>query len=339
MESPVNRLCYVLLLSSMTACSWSQPPIAVRPSANPLNPSTPIVRQALASSIPISSIAKAEASPLPSPEVSPSNTLVLPIPSVIASSSPTPSPSPSLVSGTQSSSGSSGGGGSSFVVPAPLPPTPAPTPTPLPIPTPTMPPDGKPVIHDVRLADGPSILGAGAPGALRSNYLGGVIQLHAIGYFFEPSIQDVSVLLDNRIAFNLIDSSNYVLKFQLETQNIPDLYLEGAHRIKVTVGNEVIEDQVLVGVPITQVSLFPQISEAEIITQGNQKVLRVSGKHLMLNPRFSQAKIDGTIVPVLQVTREANQSVMQISLPAGFDENTSHQLVYSSPFGVAFKSF
>src|SRR5690606_7823493 len=105
--------------------------------------------------------------------------------------------------------------------------------TPLPIPTPTVPPNNQPAISDLRLPEGPSVLGKEAPGALRADYTGGTITLHAIGYFFDPQPQQVSLKLNNSLDFALTATSNYVLTFTLNTQQIPDLYLEGPHWIKL----------------------------------------------------------------------------------------------------------
>lgn len=278
----------------------------------------------------------------------PDSVTVTPVPSVKGSLSPVstvldmtesvsptpvlPSASASLVQPGDTNSGGAGGSRK---------PVTSPSPTPLPIPTPTMPSNHEAALADLRLPEGPSVLGKDAPGALRADYTGGSIILHAIGYFFDPQPQDVSLSLNNSLDFNLVSASNYVLTFALDTKNIPDLYLEGPHWITLKIKTLEIERQILVGLPITQVSLFPAISGAEVVSsvQTQSSVLEVEGLHFMMNPRFAQAKIDGEVVPILNTHLSQEQSVMQVQLPSGFTEEGSHQLIYSTPFGIAFKSF
>jgi len=196
------------------------------------------------------------------------------------------------------------------------------------------------VIHDLRLPDGPSVLGNQAPGALRADYTGGQITLHAIGYFFDPLPQDVSLRLNNSLDFSLTTASNHVLTFSMSTEKIPDLYLEGPHWLKLQVGNTVLEDQLRVGAPITQVNLFPSLASAELVSAASgHTVLQVVGSHLMLNPRFAQARIDDQVVPVLQVQLQGEQAMMQVQLPENFSAQGSHELIYSTSFGVAFQTF
>lgn len=326
----------VLLLTGLNACQpQAAQPVQTRTAPMPEAPA-------------ISDTARPGpvASPRPTPTTAPAATGRSPtlVEQPIPTASPTPTQPAHTGSAAGSSSGGSSGSGGSGGPPASSAPAnpPTPTPTPLPIPTPTAPPDGVPVIHDLRLPDGPSVLGNSAPGALRADYTGGQISLQAIGYFFDPLAQDVSLRLNNSLDFSLQEASNYVLHFGLDTGQIPDLYLEGPHWIRLQVGSTVIEDQLRVGAAITPAHLYPALLSAALVSSTDgQTVLEVVGTHLMRNPRFAQARINDQVVPVLQVwpTAQQNQALMHVRLPDNFTASGSHDLTYSSPFGTAFYRF
>lgn len=267
----------------------------------------------------------------------------LPAPAASASPQLTPQPTPSVTStgsststasGSTGSSGTSGGGGSFATAPS----------TPLASPAPTAPPDGRPVLNDLRLLGGGSVLGAQAPAALTPDFAGQTLQIEALGYFFVQPGDTVRLTLDNSIALQLTTVSNTRLVAQLNTAYLADLYLSGPHKLELQTPREAQHHQIRVGSPAQPLALQAQLESVQVIRDANQTplYLELTGRQLMLNPNFSQVRIGGEVAPVVDSQLAPDGLVtLQIVLPdpALFALPGQHSLQYQDPFSLVFKSF
>jgi len=246
-----------------------------------------------------------------------------------------PPESPSAASGSSGSAGSfSAGAGVSSTSTAAATPTPAPT----------VPPAGRPVLDDLRLMGGGSVLGANAPDALIPDFAGKTIQLEALGYFFVQPGDALRLTLDNSIELELSSVSNTRLVAQLNTAYLADLYLSGPHKLVLQTPLEAQHHQIKIGPPTQTLALQAQIETVNVIRDANQTplYLEVTGRQLMLNPNFAQLRLGGEVAIIFdsQLTPDGLVT-LQAALPdpTVFAQPGNHSLQYQDPFSLAFKSF
>jgi len=234
------------------------------------------------------------------------------------------------------------------------------------------------LISEIVLTEtGESILGAEAPASIQAHYdqdhevsitIKGNFQtapsmsLEHLQFTLEPSVlhlglvgkePPVRVTLDHTILLTPVSASATEIVATLNTRGIPELYLKGLHTLTVAAGQLLIERKVQVGEPLSvPASLNPVIDQVEILYDENNKPinLRLHGQHLMLQPKFSYAQVNGEFgfghQTAVKVATDAEgleslnwQSIVHLPAPSNFDPDQTHALMYVTPFGATFTTF
>jgi len=237
--------------------------------------------------------------------------------------------------------------------------------------------------HTMQIAEivltetGESILGADAPASIQAHYdqdhevsitirgdfkTAPSMSLEHLQFTLEPSVlhlglvgkePPVRVTLDHIILLTPVSASATEIVATLNTRGIPDLYLKGLHTLTVAAGQLLIERKVQVGEPLSvPASLNPVIEQVEILyDEANKPInLRLHGQHLMLQPKFSYAQINGEFgfghQTAVKVATDAEgqellnwQSIVHLPAPSDFDPDQIHDLMYVTPFGATFTTF
>lgn len=318
-------LCVCILGLLLAACQPVSTPGAVQPvlpvsgassSPKPLpqSSSQPLVVNSPSPTVAISVV--------PLPSGNPSS----PLPALLPSASPSPIASVGNNTWGSSSSGGGGAGGQ-------------------PVAQATVPPNGQPVLDDLRLVNGGSVLGADAADAIIPNFHGKVVRLEASGYFFVGAGDPVRLVMDNGIVWEVTSISQTRIEARLETAYIADLYLTGPHKFVLELPLATLQYQVRVGTPELELFLQPEILSVTVVRNESQTPvqLEVKGRQLMLNPNFAQVKINGEIVSVLETAAASDGSqTLQVALPSDvsvFAENNHHVLSYQTPMGLTVHYF
>lgn len=188
------------------------------------------------------------------------------------------------------------------------------------------------------------------------------VQLEHMQFTLEPAIlhlglvgkePPVRVTLDHTILLTPVSASATEIVASLNTRGIPDLLLKGLHTLTLAAGQLLIERKVKVGEPLSiPASLNPVIEQVEVLYDAANKPinLRLHGQHLMLQPKYSYAQVNGefgfghqTAVRVSTDTEGQEslhwQSIVHLPVPADFDPDATHDLMYITPFGATFTSF
>ncbi len=227
------------------------------------------------------------------------------------------------------------------------------------------------LITDIVLtATGESIMGPSALIGLRPDYAGTEIGLTIKGQFekrnekafklkdflfqFEtPLVQQsfigkepqARVLLDDSILLQVESVTKTEIKVRLNTQLLPDLYLKGNHRLSIELDRWYTDALLNVGepAPVEVSALQPRIESVEVLRErGKPLHIKLTGRGFLVFPKFSYATIDGEFGFGYQTEVMADgsaETVVHIPDPNSFDLNPHHNLVYVTPFGVAFKAF
>jgi hypothetical protein len=231
-------------------------------------------------------------------------------------------------------------------------------------------------IQDVWL-DGQSIQGALAPSAIHPDWEGDPLELVIKGNFenkkgkdltpkaflftLEPSIllrsmapdetePSSRVLLDDAILLSPISVSGSEIRVKLPKAGLPELFLNGLHKLTLIRNRYYFDTQIQVGEPLLAPpigALQPQIASIEVLRNDKGKVrfLRCTGSGLMLMPKFSFAQVDSEFAfgyqsQIVQTEEgRSYETLIHIPDPASFDLNPQHSLTYATPFGTTFKQF
>lgn len=185
-----------------------------------------------------------------------------------------------------------------------------------------------PSIQDV-LIQGNSIQAGTGSAALQPNFDGKMLVLTISGHFGSALLRDIAAVLDNGIYFKPISISSQQLTLELDTKGIPDLYLAGPHKLRLRIGDNLLQTYILIGAPDVSLILFPEINAVNI--QGNN-TLEIIGKYFMRNPFFSELRLNQDKLNIISVSNNGNNDVLIAEIPI----ELSHEeqiLVYSTPFG------
>lgn len=219
------------------------------------------------------------------------------------------------------------------------------------------------------IENGLSVMGNQAPTAIIPDYAGKSLRLKLQGKFLNrqrkpiplseflfsletPLVQQTflgttptaRVLLDDSILLQTVSATENEIEVQLETKYLPDLYLKGQHKLTVELDTFYTDTLVQVGDPAPVSNLQPTITTIDVITspQGKATHIHLTGSNFMVYPKFAHATIDGKFGFGYQTEVLANgtfEAKIHIPDPATFNLQTSHTLVYATPFGTVFRQF
>ncbi len=208
-------------------------------------------------------------------------------------------------------------------------------------------------------------MGENAPAAIQPTYSDpNPIRLSVIGNFdtdllfsepamrftFEPGLlhqtfagdtPPVRALLNGVLLLEAVTVTSQRLELLLPQYYLPDLYLQGLHTLTLVSGAASQQVSVMLGKPnIPRATLIPVLSTAIIMpAEGIQPpLLRVEGRHFLLQPGWQQLSLDGTILPIQQVeVTNDGTAVCWAELPPNLTAG-NYQLAYQSPFGLTHLS-
>ncbi len=159
----------------------------------------------------------------------------------------------------------------------------------------------------------------------------------------------VRLLLNDACLFTITSISETEIRATLNTRSILDLYLLGkSHKVTLVAFDYFTDTLIKVDEPEeTDVKLFPQIDNVEVIKDNKNipQFVKLTGKNFMLNPKFSYSTIDkkfvlGYLTNILALDEsDKHEALIHIPEPKKFNLSIKHTLIYSTPFGTAFKEF
>lgn len=269
---------------------------------------------------------------------------LLPTPVPMASGSSLPLTQPSVPPSSWTlpgfSNGGGGGGGSA----------PQPTPTP------------RFYIRDVVMTEtGKSVMGVNAPEAIQPVYSDpNPIRLTVTGNFdtnipfsepamrftFEPGLLHqsfagetpaVRALLNGVLLLEAVMVTPQRLELLLPQHYLPDLYLQGMHALTLVAGESLQQTTVRLGEPNPpRATLIPVLENATVIlAEGvNPPLLRLEGRHFLLQPGWQQLRLEGAVLPIQQIEIGSDgKAVCWAELSADLEPGI-YELAYHSPFGI-----
>lgn len=145
---------------------------------------------------------------------------------------------------------------------------------------------------------------------------------------------------------NPVLASESAITVSIDTKNIPEFYLKGLHKLTVVGGNYFSDTLVKVRDPEVpeNLNLSPRIDKVEVLydEDGKPANLKLTGKNFMMYYRYSYSQVDGVfgfghLSNIL--SGDVWETVVHLPNPKTFKPSDKHTIMYTTPFGVAFKSF
>jgi hypothetical protein len=208
-------------------------------------------------------------------------------------------------------------------------------------------------------------MGANAPAAIQPTYSdSSPIRLTVTGNFdtdlpfsepamrftFEPGLLHqtfagdapaVRAVLNGVLLLEAVTVTPQRLELLLPQLSLPDLYLQGTHVLTLVAGDLTQQVSVRLGEPNpSRATLIPVLDNATVTpAEGSHPpLLRVEGRHFLLQPGWQQLRLDGTVLPIQQIEiGRDGTAVCWGELPADLEPG-SYELVYQSPFGITYFS-
>lgn len=159
----------------------------------------------------------------------------------------------------------------------------------------------------------------------------------------------IKVLLNDSLLLTPLaiqDTANETtLTVQLNTQYLPDTYLQGMHHLSVSVGQKLASTLIKVGAPDLSAAipnLQPVVDTVTVIRGNNTLDLKLVGKNFFIQPKFTYAQIDGEFGfgQATVIYQDGKyETLINVPNPAAFSLRTQHSLSYITPYGIALKDF
>lgn len=220
-------------------------------------------------------------------------------------------------------------------------------------------------LTDVLLSSsGQSVVGSNAPAPIQTELIGEELKLTLQGSFpserlsdedtrftFEAGIlhqtfqgqePNVRVVLDGAILLEPIEMSSSRIQVRLNTLGVSELWLSGLHQLELVIDSRRYQKSILIQAPDAGLSATPQILGVETIEEGQIRLLKLTGRHFMLNPSLNHAQLNGQNLETLHTEILANgkaQIFFRFPEALGFNPNENHLIIYTTPLGSVVEGF